>query len=427
MTPSASISIIIHRIFICCLIFLLGRYHLIATSQQTHQSTQRFDLNRMNIRSKLWLSKDVATSIMLEIMTEVFRLNMNKWFSFIISDDHFITNNPASPHGFYIQSAEMLEDRLERARNELGHDCRRNHTLLMACLITKYDAIDIQEFIVWQIMIVGIHHLIIYVNDATVDHILQVLEPFAKAGYVTIITDFTGPGQQNHIYQHCVHKLKRKACHYNPYPENRRSRDLSTYFSDTADCSKDADIDSYQGRERPVWMTGIDSDEFTTTHDHSCFIDHLQNYSAGNYYGLLLPWYNFGHSNLMFSSKYSVSTYTYRDYRSRVGKSYNRLCFVKEMHHSHQALFPEQKSAVNESFHPSDWHYGPYVLESYPEHFNESGRRSFDWFRRQVLIMLSIARDANRDLTNDISVTATASLLDEIGTAFDQEMDSWSC
>jgi len=228
----------------------------------------------------------------------------------------------------------MLEKRLNEARITHRHDCRRNHSLLYMCLITKYDASDLQEWVTWQIFIVGAHHILIYLNDPSVDNTEQVLQPFIDAGYVTIFTNFLGPSQQNVVYSDCYRRIKSKSCHFDPYPNQSQSsntfKDHSNHFLNTSDCNITEHFDTFHGLYRPVWISGFDSDEFTTTHDNSCFIDKLPLYSdpQTRYRGLVLPWYNFGHSNILLSERHVVSAYRSRIYRTKIGKTFNRVLYM---------------------------------------------------------------------------------------------------
>lgn len=271
---------------------------------------------------------------MLSLFTEIFYFRLSSYFTSTYESDS---------NGFYIQSANVLEERLTEARAVYQRDCRRNHSLLYMCLITKYDAIDLQEWVVWQLFIVGAHHIIIYLNDPRVDNTEQVLQPFIEAGYVTIFTNFLGPGQQNFVYHDCYHRIRDKSCHFNPFPSNNltwnssstiqdfknRRINFTNHFLETPSC-KNENFDSYQGSYRPVWLSGFDSDEFTTISDNSCFIDKLPLYSKPNtkYRGLVVPWYNFGHSNILLSQRHVVSVYRSRTYRTKIAKTYNRLFYI---------------------------------------------------------------------------------------------------
>lgn len=184
----------------------------------------------------------------------------------------------------YITSSLILEERLELARKKHNQDCRRDDLLAFICVITKNDDVDLQEWIVWQIAVVGIHHIIVYMNDPESDHTEDVLKPFIQAGYVTAIK-YTGVGKQNLVYNECVHLIKTKSC---SYPGKGH---LESY----PNCNPSGDVDNYNGKDRPVWVAGFDTDEFVLDTSGRCFIDSLYNYT--DYNGLMIPWYCFGHSD----------------------------------------------------------------------------------------------------------------------------------
>ena len=61
-------------------------------------------------------------------------------------------------------------------KSTIGRDCRRDHSVLFMCLITKFDDRDLQEWIVWQLVVVGAHHVIVFLNDPEADNTVKVLQ-----------------------------------------------------------------------------------------------------------------------------------------------------------------------------------------------------------------------------------------------------------
>ena len=313
--------------------------HLCNVSNENKYLLDYSPLNykRLYDRSMAQWGNDKDTPLMLGILDELLHRRASQWFS------------SSLPSCMHIKSAEQLEQRLELARNIHKRDCRRSHSLFFICVITKNDDIDLQEWLVWQIVIVGVHHIVVYMNDPSADNTEQVLKPFVDAGYVTAFT-MLGAGRQKDTYPHCINLIKRKACYYPGYG-NLNSTSLK-------DCGKNVDIDTYNNTDRPVWMAGFDTDDFLLDTQSECFIDVLKNYSAYN--GLMLPWFRFGMSDhfLIPENKLVSEAFTLRKLgASGLDKAVNRVFFIKSMTNSHAALFSNNKLAVNETFSPIDWQH----------------------------------------------------------------------
>ncbi len=115
---------------------------------------------------------------MLGLLDELFSRKINDWYTIPLQ-------------GYYIKEAQTLDARLKLARSTHSWDCQRNHSLLFMCLITKHDGVDLQEWLTYQILVFGAHHIFVYVNDPEGDNTWLVLRPFIDAGFVTAF-NFTG-------------------------------------------------------------------------------------------------------------------------------------------------------------------------------------------------------------------------------------------
>jgi hypothetical protein len=77
---------------------------------------------------------------------------------------------------FLLTMSLLTDAGKDLARRVHHRDCRRNHTLLYMCVITKNDDVDLQEWLVWQLAIVGAHHIVVYLNDPAADNSMKVLK-----------------------------------------------------------------------------------------------------------------------------------------------------------------------------------------------------------------------------------------------------------
>jgi hypothetical protein len=156
----------------------------------------------------------------------------------------------------------------------------------------------------------------------------------------------TGSGRQKDAYPHCVDLIRKKACNYTGRGN----------LAKTPDCSGSTDIDTYLGRDRPVWVAGFDSDEFAYDSHGACIVDVLQNYSGAN--GLMLPWLSFGHSGVFLTPENELVTelYTRRmPLAGDMGKAFNRVYHIRKMTNSHVAKFKDGKLAVDEFYNLVDY------------------------------------------------------------------------
>jgi hypothetical protein len=271
----------------------------------------------------------------------------------------------ASTRGLYIADAVTLERRLREAGRKFSIDCRgRTNILLFGCLITKYDDLDLQEWLVWQILITGVHHIIVYLNGPEADYTPLVLQPFVDAGYVTAI-NMTGAGKQGASYSHCLNLIRRKACRY--------SGKGTLTASD--DCPRGTQLDTYEGKNRPVWVHAFDSDEFTVDTSHGCAVDYLANNfsSVPDYNGLMMPWMCFGHSGQFLSPENQLVTEAYTNRMGEhiigarppctrikcpcMGKAFNRVSRIHRLTNSHVAQFKHNGKTVSEYYEPVESFY----------------------------------------------------------------------
>ena len=104
-------------------------------------------------------------------------------------------NRNTENDGFFITNSSMLHERLALAqRKHARAPCsgKNKDLLLFGCLITKNDGSHLQEWLVWQIVVVGANHVVVYLNDPAADNTWAVLQPFVAAGYVTAINATAG-------------------------------------------------------------------------------------------------------------------------------------------------------------------------------------------------------------------------------------------
>jgi hypothetical protein len=228
-------------------------------SLTAHIDDSPLDYAMVENRAKILYEKDPYTPIMLSILDELFLRKRSQWF--------------ASRAGLDITSSKQLLHRFDLSRSKHKRDCRRKDALLLMCVITKYDDIDLQEWLVWQIVIVGAHHIIVYVNIPVADNTLEVLRPFQEAGYVSVV-EIEGSGQQPEVNKDCVSTIAKKACHYPGY--GPIAGNGSEHIKN---CAPHEDPDIYQGKDRVVWLSAFDSDEFALSMDGSCMNDELMKYN----------------------------------------------------------------------------------------------------------------------------------------------------
>lgn len=312
-----------------------------AGNNHSYVDKSLLDFDRLEKRSNsIWGSESKDALILLGLTDELLYRKASQWM--------------VSGGGFHIQSSEVLVERLRKARIKYKHDCAQHKkVILFNCVITKLDSIDLQEWLVWQLYVVGTSHIIMYLNDPEADNTVQVIEPFVQAGLVTPI-NMTGSGKQKEVYQHCLKLVRQKVCHFNG---------TGNLHSIEQNCASTDDIDVYQGKERVVWMNGFDSDEFPVDSPHNeCFNHILANYSAYN--GLMLPWARFGHSQHFLTPEDLLVTEAYTQRRPDClphgfGKAFNRVYFINSMTNGHVAVFRNKKLAVTEFLNYSDWYDGP--------------------------------------------------------------------
>lgn len=279
----------------------------------------------------------IETSKVLALFIQLYDRKLSKWLS-------------AASSGFFVKSAESLNERLALIRSRLGHQCNaKNNSILYLCTITKYDGRELQEWLVWQILVTGVQHIILYVNGPDEDQTLIVIQPFVAAGYVTPIIFL---GRQNDLYSHCLDLIRLKSCYFSG----------TGNISNAKSCQSGQDYDVYidhnnQASNRVVWLAGFDTDEFPIVEDnnHSCMSDILWHYESFN--GLMLPWYNFGHSfQYLVPSELVTLSYFNRGYISGWGKSISRVYWIRRMWNGHMPVF-KNGITVNETFTPHDQVY----------------------------------------------------------------------
>lgn len=283
---------------------------------------------------------DPTTPMMLALMEELLAQNLKKWYG--------------SDNGLHIKDRNTLEKRLSIGRKYL--DCRRDHSLLYYCLITKNDAVDLQEWLIWQILFVGVHQVFVYVNDPLGDNTWDVIKPFIDLGYVTGF-NATGLNRQNDIYEHCTSIIREKSCYF-------RGPTKGESILSGKNCSWGQDYDVYNGKDRVVWLAGFDSDEFPIDMRGNCLIDALPKYDNVN--GLALPWFHFGPSGHFLTPNTLVTeSYTTRlMFTGPLSKVINRVYFIKKITNSHSAVFKNGDESVDEYFQKHTWRDYNITLES---------------------------------------------------------------
>eukprot|EP01036_Dinobryon_divergens_P029487 gene29487-38590_t len=353
------------------------------------------DLEKVRKKAKFFYGNKNSSMLFMGVLDELISLRMSELFR--------------SDSGYYINSSAILMERLastQRMHKDYcnswkphppirnidynndakdGKDGRRGrNVLLIMCLITRYDDLDLQEWLVWQIMITGAHHIIVYLNEPDADNSLRVLQPFIDAGFVTTF-NVTGRGRQAEIYPMCVDLVRKKQCYFQPISpaSSNRKGNLARILLDTKDCDPGFKMDSI-GRE--TFIAGFDSDEFPVDlKNRKCIADTLiDDFSAvgsgkkGKVNGLMLPWVCFGHSQHFIAPANAMVTELYKrrmplpfadvhipdvlDARGNVlskncklGKAFLRLSRVKRFVNGHDADFLNGKSSQNEFFNYSHW------------------------------------------------------------------------
>lgn len=340
-------------------LLLLCACVILQSSCANHTKENEFNYQKLKERSKKW-NVDYVSKENLAIMLSVFdELYYRKE---VIKS---AKNNSTGSRFSYIKNASLLRERLRLAEVKYNRKCHNKNEsiLLFGCLITKNDGVDLQEWLVWQIVIVGVNHIIVYLNDPDADNSWTVLQPFIKEGYVTAFNR-THRGYQNKAYNHCITVIRAKACHYS-----------GTGKLPIDDCPvKKGGVDEYHGnysarnrnhdiQTRQVWVSGFDSDEFPVDTHYRCYSDILANYSSQN--GLMMPWVRFGHNQKFLSpepGKLVTEAYTERrpDCKPNFfGKAFNRVSKILTMDNSHAAKFSDGQFAVTEFYKPSNWVDGP--------------------------------------------------------------------
>ena len=377
------------------LLHLVLLYYLVVSivvlaNQQQDIKENKFDFQRLKSRAQRWDTNGVSKeniAIMLSVFGKI-NIDLSSHSSHSSHPSHpspsfpqttisttdelyyrreiLRTNNKNTsvPVSLAIGSGAILHERLELAEAKHGRKCHNKNRdiLLFSCLITKNDGIDLQEWLVWQIVVVGVNHVLVYLNDPEADNTWSVLQPFIEQGYVTAFNK-TARGYQKRVYNECIDFIRQKACYYSgtgPLPTGKCPPGM-----------KRGDIDGYYGSpipsytvspqyKRQVWVAGFDSDEFALDFPrYQCFSDILSNYTAYN--GLMLPWARFGH-NQVFTD--TTKAYTDKDkklvtesYMERrpdckphfFGKAFNRVSRIDTMDNGHVAVFAGKVLAVNET------------------------------------------------------------------------------
>jgi len=150
---------------------------------------------------------DPKTLMLLGIFDELLYRRMPQWFDM--------------DSGFHVKNEIELKYRLEAARKKFNRDCRRDNILLYMCTISKNNAADLQEWVVWQIVVVGVQQIIVYLNGPDEDNSIEVLQPFVDLGYVTTF-NATGTERQWDIYNDCINYIRLKSCKYGGPDVNKR-------------------------------------------------------------------------------------------------------------------------------------------------------------------------------------------------------------
>jgi hypothetical protein len=274
---------------------------------------------------------DPKSLMLLGVYDELLYRRMPQWFD--------------TDSGFHIKSASELEYRLIQSRELFNRDCRRDNIMLYMCTISKNNAVDLQEWVVWQIVVVGVQQIIIYLNGPDEDNSIQVLQPFVDLGFVTTF-NATGTVRQRDIYNQCISVIRKKSCNYG-------GPDVDKRFLDVQDCDPSQDLDNYKGNDRPVFVAGFDDDEMAIDIQGGCVIDQLGKYTGAN--GLIIPWVVFGHSNHFLTPKNELNIESYTlfmggdfDRIGGMGKGFSRVYFIKTMKNSHMAQFINNRGPVNE-------------------------------------------------------------------------------
>ena len=386
----------------------------IATKQgRGLREEHELDLEKVKKKAKLFYGNRNSSLLFMGVLDELISLRMSELFR--------------SNSGYYINSSSMLLERLASTQrmhkdycrswkqhhynfrnidyynskaNDEGNDGgrKKREVLLIMCLITRYDDLDLQEWLVWQIMVTGAHHIIVYLNEPDADNSLRVLQPFIEAGFVTTF-NITGRGRQAEIYPMCVDLIRKKQCYFQPtsaittattttttsYNNNNNHSDsnLTRLLLDTKDCDPDFKMDSI-GRE--TFIAGFDSDEFPVDlENRRCIADTLLDDFSGSgddkkvmVNGLMLPWVCFGHSQHFIAPANAMVTELYKrrmplpfadlhipdvldsqgnvlSKNCKLGKAFLRLSHVKRFVNGHDAEFHNGKSSQNEFLNHSHW------------------------------------------------------------------------
>ena len=357
------------------------------------------DLEKIRKKAKFFYGGKNSSLLFMGVVDELITHRMKELFR--------------SSSGYFINSSSILLERLSSAQRAQENYCsswkqqpqignidhkpadgetngrKKREVLLIMCLVTKYDDLDLQEWLVWQIMITGARHIIVYLNEPEADNSLRILQPFVDAGFVTTF-NISGRGRQSDIYPMCVDLVRRKQCHFYPvspasdapYPPDH-NQNLSRIFLNTKDCDPGFKMDT-TGRE--TFITGFDTDEFPVDLlNKRCIADSLlQEFSnsesgeKGKVNGLMLPWVCFGHSQHFIAPSNSLVTELYKkrlplpfadlhipdvlDSRGNVlskncklGKAFLRLSHVRNFINGHDGEFHNGKTSQTEFLNYSHW------------------------------------------------------------------------
>ena len=203
------------------------------------------------------------------------------------------------------------------------------------------------------------------------DNTLIVVKPFQEAGYVSIV-ELWGRGQQPVAYKHCTNTIRTKVCHYPGYGPiaGNGSENLQN-------CKEGEDIDIYNGKDRIVWLSGFDSDEFALSTDGACLVNELEKFGDVN--GLMIPWFCVGHSQHFLSPRNKLVTETYTQRMTGAGgldKAFMRFYFIDHLSNSHVGTFKNRKPAVDENFQLMDYHRnGKYPARQFYDNAKEIENR----------------------------------------------------
>jgi hypothetical protein len=367
LTRCNPVIMIIHFKFSLFLCAFFAWLPLHCTNHIGNIEENKFDYQKLKARAEKWNNNGVSkenVAIMLSVFDELyFRKEVVK------------STKTLRAHGSYssfITNASVLRERLLLAERKYHRQCHNKNegVLLFACLITKNDGVDLQEWLVWQIVIVGVNHIVVFLNDPEADNTWTVLQPFIEEGYVTAFNR-TAQGYQQKVYSECISLIRAKACYYSgkgKLPEQSchvKKGGVNEYYGNYSS-SNDGTAEGgpmVQAHTRQVWVTGFDSDEFPIDTHHQCFSDILLNYSSHN--GLMLPWARFGHSQkFLANSDNLLVTETFTERRPDCkpdffGKAFSRVSQIHSMDNGHVAVFHDGQLAVTEFYRQCDWHNGP--------------------------------------------------------------------